>query len=412
MDVKQKFEHIQLADTYTQCIVFGFIRGIGKSVSSMIPNIIYELCVSFYYAGEHFAWRGYEMWIDSVDDRASQSLLYYNNLIRMTSDTEWNTCYGQVAIDTNLKIDYMYQWVLQLDAVSVPTLIGFGISSECEQCDDAFWVNSSAKYYAFNASINSDVQTLTTLSSASSSCLSYDRYLSDTDQIKLIFNVKKRTLQCILNSDDKKQKIIVHNIETSNKAKYHLAISMCGKYNVRLFDFKRIKCGQSMVKTKELYKEQMDGMEERDFGSIEIGILSKEIWVQHHTEEHLKIHRKVGDVLTLANIICDFQVMKSRVSRKLMIADYAKNTVQISEFESIEEVYGLVEMVILNVIRQRYMNNIIMQNYYKQVTEFVEWIFYDDKNMDAHAWPIDEFAEKFDDWITPWRKLEQFKKLL
>merc|ERR1712048_842919 len=145
MDVKQKFEHIQLADTYTQCIVLGFTRGIGKSVTMMIPNIIYELCVSFYYAGEHFAWRGYEMWIDSED------AAHYNNTVRMTSDAQWNTCYGQVAIDTQFRIDYVYEWVFRIDTATA-TSIGFGICTECEQCDDAFWLSTTAKYYAFTAS--------------------------------------------------------------------------------------------------------------------------------------------------------------------------------------------------------------------------------------------------------------------
>merc|ERR1712228_427874 len=108
----------------------------------------------------------------------------------------------------------------------------------------------------FTASINSKAQTLSTLSSASSSCIAYDRYLCNNDVIKLIFNVNKRTLQCILNEHKvqttKQQQIIVHNIET-NKAKYHLAIAMCGKYSVRLLDFKRIKSNQMHSTSKQDY---------------------------------------------------------------------------------------------------------------------------------------------------------------
>ena len=137
-----------------------------------------------------------------------------------------------------------------------------------------------------------------------------------------------------------------------------------------------------------------------NFGQIEIGIFSKSLWAQHHTEDHLKIYYKRGEVLSLKNIICDYQAMKSIASRKMFVAEFAKKNAEICEFKSVEEVYGLIEVIILFVIRHRYKNNIVCSNYYREVSEFVEWVFYDEDNMDAHAWTIEKFAEKFDDILS------------
>eukprot|EP01083_Nonionella_stella_P052271 138756_1 len=404
------FEQIQLADGYTRSIVFGYIRDISCHFTFTIPSIIYELCVSFYYAGEHFAYLGYDMFITSEND--NQSLKTYNNVIEMTSDDKWNTCYGQVNVDTKLKISYIYQWIFVIHTSSV-TSIGFGVSTEYERSDDAFWITQSnphAKYYSFTASINT-AQKLALLSSSSSNWITYDQTLSDQDKIKLVLNVKKKTLQCIIN-DKKSSNIIVHNIET-NKLKYHLSISMCGRYSVRLLDFQRIIY-------KEKHSTQHNAsqfvLDYKHFGDIEIGILSKSQQQHRHRRRHRHRHHyntydsdedtqkvcyKEGDILTLKKIIYDYQSIKTLSSRKQLITEFAQKKMQISEFTTTEEVYGLVELIILLVIRNRYKDNVIFtQTYFKDVSEFVEWIFYDENNMDSSSWPIQQFAQKFDDWLS------------
>jgi len=413
--LKHTFEQIQLADAYTRNIVFGYIRGISSDFAFRIPKIIYELCVSFYYAGEHFAYRGYDMFIDSEDDK--KSLRTYNNIIEMTSDDTWNTVHGQVTVDTKLKINYIYQWLFKIKT-SYATSIGFGVSTDYDVMDDAFWICTNSKYYSFTASINT-AQKLSLLSSASSSWITYDRSLCDEDEIKLVFNVKKKTLECIINEDQKENnkksspQIIVHNIDT-NKLKYHLSISMCGRYKVRLLDFKRINNDE--IELNQSNKTKLDIISDsKHYGDIEIGILSKSmrdiVGNDNSDDENDTNCFEEGDILTLKNIIYDYQSIKSISSRKQIILDFAKkeiikkndtkNNTKNAEFTAIEEVYGLIEWIVLLVIRDRYKGNVIFtQSYFKDVTEFVEWIFYDEHNMDSNPWPIQQFAQKFDDWLS------------
>eukprot|EP01084_Bolivina_argentea_P205394 350886_1 len=238
------FKRVPLADQYTRDIVFGYIRAVANSMETLIPSIIIELCVAMYYQGEHFAYLGDEMYLDSVDTMRSESSDYrsrlsngtfFNNIVVMTSDSAWNTVYGQIEIKNNTKNEYIYEWIIQI--ISSPT-IGIGIASDYDKTDDAVWHSPhfSTSFYMLYKYLKGCV-----FSSQKIEC-GFGKYESITfekgDQISLILNVKEQILQYKRNETDEsvKKKIILEK----NKS-YHLAISLGCTNSVQLMEFKRTK---------------------------------------------------------------------------------------------------------------------------------------------------------------------------
>eukprot|EP01084_Bolivina_argentea_P028183 52391_1 len=96
---------------------------------------------------------------------------------------------------------------------------------------------------------------------------------------------------------------------------------MCGNYNIRLLDFNRIRLLD--IEKKITYENQ----DEKYFGNIEIGILSKtqrNNYYNHSDGEDDEINiNKQGDILTLRTIIKDYKSIKTNLSRKQLIYECA-----------------------------------------------------------------------------------------
>eukprot|EP00488_Nonionellina_sp_1-RS-2012_P001388 TRINITY_DN2235_c0_g1_i1.p1 TRINITY_DN2235_c0_g1~~TRINITY_DN2235_c0_g1_i1.p1 ORF type:complete len:113 (-),score=23.84 TRINITY_DN2235_c0_g1_i1:370-708(-) len=106
-------------------------------------------------------------------------------------------------------------------------------------------------------------------------------------------------------------------------------------------------------------------------------------------------------MLLLKDIIKQFQSVIKEGSRVKLIKSFASKKIKVSEFKSTEEIYGLLELIILLVIKLKYKDNVSFDKniFKKELAEFVEWIVIDKQTMNSRAWAVDQFADIFDQWI-------------
>jgi len=126
------------------------------------------------------------------------------------------------------------------------------------------------------------------------------------------------------------------------------------------------------------------------FGGAQIGRLTKSV-----------AGRSSGDMITLADIVEQFQsVIKAAARVKLIKSFAAKNKVE--AFSSRQHIHGLLELIILLVIKLKYKENVDFDKsrFTAELEEVVEWMVSDEETMNGKAWTVEEFAHRFDEWIS------------
>ncbi len=127
------------------------------------------------------------------------------------------------------------------------------------------------------------------------------------------------------------------------------------------------------------------------FGNIEIGKLTKSIG-----------GKSLDDYITLKDIIKQFQCVIKQQARVKLIKSFAAKKIKVNEFKLESEIYGLLELIILLVIKLKYKDNVTFnkQQIKKNLNQFVQWIVNDKDCMNGEIWNVNQFAQVFDQWIA------------
>merc|ERR1712129_33087 len=106
-------------------------------------------------------------------------------------------------------------------------------------------------------------------------------------------------------------------------------------------------------------------------------------------------------LIFLRDIVEQFQQVVKKEDRIKLIKSFASKKLKVNEFQSVDEVYGLLELIILLVIKLKYKNNVSMRKdqFRNDLSDFVEWIVEDKEAMHRTAWAVDDFALHFDHWV-------------
>ena len=126
------------------------------------------------------------------------------------------------------------------------------------------------------------------------------------------------------------------------------------------------------------------------FGGAQIGRLTKSMG-----------GRSSGDVITLGDIVEQYRLVIKEAARAKLIRNYAAKQ-GVEQFESRQHIYGLLEVVILLVIKFKFKENVDFEKarFATELEDVVEWIVSGEDAMNGRAWNVDEFADHFDEWIS------------
>ena len=132
--------NIQYVDQYYKNIVFGFMHKLltklekENDFNNIIPEIVYALILLFYYEREYFTQYGQHMEITSSDiGKQKLDIVSFNpnkvadhnyafagwNSPRAV-DSDHNTAYGNIWIDTKKFPNVLYQWILSINMKKEP----------------------------------------------------------------------------------------------------------------------------------------------------------------------------------------------------------------------------------------------------------------------------------------------------
>ena len=208
------FGRIKDVDPLSQCVVFGFIRSMEQSVSTVmtIPIEIASICLLYYYNPEYFTKHG-----DYI-------LLQDDKTVEHDWQCKYDSVYGKLEINDK---DYIKcSWTFEVSMENNGVVMGIGISCDKEIINDIF--ANRANTYAYEYYIGGDIR-------IEDEIKPYGREWNNGDIIKMELDVANRILRYSLNSED--QGIAVQDINFDNGMKYTMAMYFDDHAIVKLLDF-------------------------------------------------------------------------------------------------------------------------------------------------------------------------------